>query len=52
MTGSGMPEAAGEAVSVLLPPQAASSCPAAVNERPKTDARTSNCRLVICPLRT
>jgi hypothetical protein len=53
MTGAGIPVALGDdEVSVLLPPQAASSEPAAVIENPKTDARTSNWRLLILPLRT
>ncbi len=56
MTGAGaaLPLAAGEAVrsTLLVPPQAASSWPAAVAEKPKTEARTSSWRLVICPLRT
>ena len=53
MTGAGIPVALGdEELSVLLPPQAASSEPAAVIENPKTDARTSSWRLVILPLRT
>ena len=50
MTGSGAPDALGDAVvSVSSPPQAASSWPAAVIEKPKTDARTSSWRLSSCP---
>ena len=53
MTGAGAPEALGEVVLVVPPPpHAASSWPAAVSEKPNTDARTRSCRLVICPLRT
>ena len=53
MTGSGAPVALGDAVvPESSPPQAASSWPAAVSDKPNTDARTSNWRLVILPLRT
>ena len=51
MTGAGMPVALGDAevVGAASPPQAASSEPAAVSEKPNTEARTSNWRRVICP---
>ena len=54
MTGSGAPAADGDAdvLGVLSPPQAASSEPATVAEKPKTEARTSSWRRVICPLLT
>ena len=55
MTGFGaaLPLAAGELVEVdEVPPHAASRLPAAVSEKPKTDARTSICRRVIFPWRT
>ena len=53
MTGAGMPLAlAAGVVEVESPPQAASSEPAAVREKPKTEARTISWRRVICPFFT
>ena len=54
ITGAGAPLAlaAGELEVELLPPQAASSEPAAVAEKPNTEARTSSWRRVMCPLLT
>ena len=53
MTGAGAPLAlAAGVVEVESPPQAASIEPAAVSEKPKTEARVSSWRRVICPFFT